>query len=466
VVGARLVDGAQHDLAVQCLDGHPAVDEGLRQVVEQLGMRRALAGDAEVARRIDESGPEMSLPDAIDDHPHRDRLAQDRVGELEPPAALHERRRVAFGQDREKMARLLGAEVVRAAAPADLEVDRLLDVADAVDEGVLRRLRLAERFDVGAEGVDVAPAVGAQLPLEAPLPEDQQAGLEVVVGLCGIEPFLEIALEDVGPQTVAIDRQALQLQPAIRAEIVVGDEVARQLGRLLLLRAGQRFRDDDVVLVLELLLLEHHVEQQRLEFFGERLRLGGAPAALDHRLPFRQVGIEPRRLREELDPALEELVIELRGVDDFRNLFLRLAGHLPRRDHVGRRLQRQGLRQLRRFNPRELLEQLFLLLDLLVLLRVFLDDALRRERVLAVGRVQEHAGQRVVVLRRNRVVLVIVAARAADREAEEAARDDVDAVVPLVGARDLDRAVVVEPRPEAEEAQRRQRARARRFVSQ
>ena len=56
---------------------------------------------------------------------------------------------------------------------------------------------------------------------------------------------------------------------------------------------------------------------------------------------------------------------------------------------------------------------------------------------------------------------MVVAAGAADRQPEEAARDDVDRVVALVGARDLDGAVVVVPRPEAEEAERRQRRRAR-----
>ena len=61
---------------------------------------------------------------------------------------------------------------------------------------------------------------------------------------------------------------------------------------------------------------------------------------------------------------------------------------------------------------------------------------------------------------------MIVAARAADGQAEEAARHDVDAIVPLVGARDLDRAVVVEPRAEPEEPERRQRARARRRIAE
>ena len=45
----------------------------------------------------------------------------------------------------------------------------------------------------------------------------------------------------------------------------------------------------------------------------------------------------------------------------------------------------------------------------------------------------EHAGQGVVVVRRDRVELVVVAAGAGDGQAEQAAADRVDAVVPLVG---------------------------------
>ena len=97
---------------------------------------------------------------------------------------------------------------------------------------------------------------------------------------------------------------------------------------------------------------------------------------------------------------------------------------------------------------------------------VLLDDGLRRERILVVFGVEEDAGERVVVLGRNRVVLVVVTAGAADGQAEHAAADGIDAIVALVGVRDLDGAVVVVPRPEAEEAQRRQMPHALRPVEQ
>ena len=70
--------------------------------------------------------------------------------------------------------------------------------------------------------------------------------------------------------------------------------------------------------------------------------------------------------------------------------------------------------------------------------------------------VEEDARQRVVVARRNRIVLVVVAARARDRQPEQSAADDIHAVVAFVGVRDLDRAVVVVPRTEAEKPERGQ----------
>src|SRR5262245_31014472 len=99
VVGAELIGRAHHDLAMQFLDRQAVVDEELRQVVEQLRMCRPLAGDTEVAWRIDEPGSEVAFPDAIDDDADRDWLPQDRFSGLETPAARRERRRRRIGQD-------------------------------------------------------------------------------------------------------------------------------------------------------------------------------------------------------------------------------------------------------------------------------------------------------------------------------------------------------------------------------
>src|SRR4029077_17083980 len=91
-------------------------------------------------------------------------------------------------------------------------------------------------------------------------------------------------------------------------------------------------------------------------------------------------------------------------------VLLRFAGHLPGGDHVLGGLQRQRLAGLLSLGPHGVGEQLFLVLLFLLGRLVFVDDRLRRQRVLVVRAVEEHAGQRVVIALRNRVVLVIVAA--------------------------------------------------------
>src|SRR5262245_50744308 len=118
------------------------------------------------------------------------------------------------------MARLLGTEIVRTAAQADVQVDRLVDVGDAGHERVLRRLLLAQLLDVLAQAVDVAPPIGAQLPLESPAAERQQARLEPIEHLRRVEALLQIAREDVGPEILALDRHRLELEAAARTEVV------------------------------------------------------------------------------------------------------------------------------------------------------------------------------------------------------------------------------------------------------
>src|SRR6185295_13488040 len=109
----------------------------------------------------------------VDDDADGDRLGEDRLGELEPTAALREPRRRAVAQHRQEVPRSLVAKIVRTAALADAEIDRLLGIGDAVDERKLRWLFFAKRFDVLAQAVDVSAAVGAQLPLEPPSAKGQ-----------------------------------------------------------------------------------------------------------------------------------------------------------------------------------------------------------------------------------------------------------------------------------------------------
>ena len=204
----------------------------------------------------------------------------------------------------------------------------------------------------------------------------------------GIDALVQIAAEDVGPELHLVGLGRLlssSPQPGQKSSLVM-NSFGRFAGFFFFV-PGSALARDDVVLFVDLLLREHHVEEQLLELVGELLRLRRGAAALDHLLPRLQVGIEARRLREERDPAIEQLVIELLLIDDLaRPVLLRLAGHLPRGLQVLRRLQRQRLRELPALGLEELAEQLLLLLDLLLERLVFVDDRLRRQRILVVRR--------------------------------------------------------------------------------
>src|SRR5205085_11337077 len=131
-----LVRRRQQDFAVQRLD-RPAGGEALRQVVEQLGVRRRLAELAEVARGADEALAEVVLPDAVDHHARRQRVvgAGDGLRQLQPAAALREWPGVG-AQDREELARRLLGQRGGVAAQVDAQRDRLAFL-QRVDDGEL-----------------------------------------------------------------------------------------------------------------------------------------------------------------------------------------------------------------------------------------------------------------------------------------------------------------------------------------
>ena len=70
-----------------------------------------------------------------------------------------------------------------------------------------------------------------------------------------------------------------------------------------------------------------------------------------------------------------------------------------------------------------------------LLLPVGIRFFLFRDGIFVILGIVEYPGERVVVMRPYRVVLVVVAARTAHGEAKETARRDIDAVVPFVGPR-------------------------------
>src|SRR5262249_13387107 len=82
----------------------------------------------------------------------------------------------------------------------------------------------------------------------------------------------------------------------------------------------------------------------------------------------------------------------------------------------------------------ERLKRLFLRADFRLLGSETLHFRLGDEWVFGVARRREYAAESVVVLLRDRVVLVVVAARARHRESEKALREGVDLVVAFGGA--------------------------------
>ena len=315
---------------MQRLDRQAVVDEILRQVIEQFRVGGPLAVQPEVAWRVHQAGAEVFLPHAVDDHPERNGLRRDAAGKLKSSATFRERD--PFGaQHRQKSAGHRVAEPGRVAAQVHLQVDGLLDVTHAVHVGELGRQRLRHGLDVLAQPLDQGAAVAAESLLQSPPSKAQQARSR---RLARRIVRVEVALKDIAPQRRALGGHAAQLEAAAWAEVVVGDELVRQVGRLLGFGGRQRARLDDVVLFLDLALFEHRADQQLLESVGERGRLFGGPAFRHHGLPVFEERIEHRTFLQERQPAVEQFVVELLLVDDGELVFLRLAGHLPGGLHV------------------------------------------------------------------------------------------------------------------------------------
>ena len=107
-------------------------------------MRRRIAAEAEVAGRADDPLPEVVHPDAVHEHPRRQRivLRRDGSGELEPAAAVREGLAIRI-EHLEELARYIGAGPVRVAAQEELRIVRALGVEQRHGAGwAFRRPRL------------------------------------------------------------------------------------------------------------------------------------------------------------------------------------------------------------------------------------------------------------------------------------------------------------------------------------
>ena len=209
--------------------------------------------------------------------------------------------------------------------------------------------------------------------------------------------------------------------------------------------------------------LEHNAGQRLLKLIAQLFRFVLGAATLDHFLPRHQVWIVLGRLGQKPYPALEQFVIQLVLLHYHGQLRFFGSGHFPNRLHVLGGLKRQRLAELFALRTHEIAQQLFARFNLFLVFLVFLVHALRHQRILVIHRVQENPRERVVILGRDGIVLMVVATRAAYCQTQESARHNIYAIVPLIGARHFHRAVVVEPRSLAQESERGKHFRARVF---
>src|SRR6266478_6276734 len=101
-------------------------------------MRRTLARDTKIARRIDNSGAEVRFPDAIDDHARADGLLQDCFRQFQPATAFRERRRRSLRQNRDEPARDLVARIKWIPSNTEVQVDGFLGVLYCVQKWIFR----------------------------------------------------------------------------------------------------------------------------------------------------------------------------------------------------------------------------------------------------------------------------------------------------------------------------------------
>ena len=85
-------------------DGPAARDQRIRQVVEQLGMRRTLACLPEVAWGADDPFAEVPLPDPVGHHTRRQRIGSvsQPLSQFLAPAASYDRGLPVTGQNERK----------------------------------------------------------------------------------------------------------------------------------------------------------------------------------------------------------------------------------------------------------------------------------------------------------------------------------------------------------------------------
>ena len=397
-------------------------------------MRRRIGAHPEIARRADESRAEMMHPDAVHEHARGQRIVtrHDGLRELQPPAGIGRERRALLARDHfKKLALHVGAG--RAGVAANEHTRR-------TGLGAVEHRHRARRC----------------------------AGMKAIHGSDVAPEALDLVLHFVHEQEVVHELARVKRRVGCETKLPNGlgigvDQRGRKRGPILTLlhhrrRVGQR--DEQIPITFhapeqipvelrdrgkvgEFRALKHRGDQ-RVELVGAVVR-GEALrqfACLRRKIIRRQLRkLRPRReqrmpvrrpVREigfpaamngvvQLPPAHE--LIELRVVRDGLRL---MDGH-----QVGRDVRAQTFQHGQFVRAVKFLGDVLPSCDLGEVVGVFRIEGLRREerRVRRLGRAFEDAVERVVVLRRNRIVFVVVAARASRGQAHQTATHHVDTVV-------------------------------------
>ena len=343
---AELIHRAQHDFAMQLLDGHSIMRELVSQIFEKLWVRWTLARHSEVAGRIHDPCPEVRLPNPIYNHAHRKRLGKYGLSQFHAAAALSEGFRVAFAEDAQEMPRNLLAKVVGIAAPGKLNIRWRLGLHDAVNERVIRLQCFLRIFALFFNRSEHRARIRAHAPLQSPACEGQNARFAEARQI-RIVGGIQIPLEDFGIEVLLLFRQRLQLEVATRTEVIIRDELIRLLRPLLFFRCRERLIRNDLVLTVDLVVSQHHLNDFLLKLLREPFRLcGRAGRLLYHLLPVLLVGIEGHRLFHVLDPPVQQFVIQLLVFDYPRHFFLLRACNQVNRFEVFLCFEGKRMRQL------------------------------------------------------------------------------------------------------------------------
>ena len=379
----------QHHLAVHRFHRPAAFAEAPGQVVEKLRVRWPVAGLAEIVDRPHQSLAEMMLPDAVHHDARGQRIirTEQRLGQFQASAAIRIRRRLVRGQHVQKSAGSLSAWIEVIAAQVDAQVVRLVFGGNHPER--LHRERLFGGGRQRLDGDGFRRVGGRLFRIREDDPVDDDMAIGAAVGDFQVTELADLFMQRnrLPPQkAVAIARHALRVSPVGKDSDGQQRGVLSDRGKF-----GSRQPYMDVRFGGD--------KASRRERAHELVR--SAPKGVGHaraRARGKSQTVDVPAFEGRLAKVLEHDVAGPFGMGGFSGGGIVRHRH-PAEDCLG-----------------------FLILG------GRLDGAQHYLRAF------EDAAERIVIGRRDRIELVIVAAGAGDGQAEERLAEDVDLVVHFVGA--------------------------------